>query len=205
MEVADRPRAEDDDRLREGDPRLPRRADDAGEGFGERQDLGRDVVWRGDHEPPGHRDVVGEGAVRRDAELPHGRAVQDLVPAAPVAAPAADVHVDDDGLAFGQPRDPAPERRDVAGELVARDQREPVGGVGPVEDVEVRAADARPRDADEGLALAGIGARNVPDVEAPGRHEDGGAHGAHLTTPRSFERSMVSAMAAMRMTPKTIR
>ena len=60
---------------------------------------------RRDHQTRRDRDVFGKGSVHGDAHLLHLGAVQDLVPAAPIAARASDVHVDDDRLAFLSPAD----------------------------------------------------------------------------------------------------
>ena len=69
--------------------------------------------------------------------------------------------------------------------------------------MDIRPANACPRDPDQRLVRTGLWPGNLSELEPAGLDQNGGVHRRHFTT-RSFERSMVEAIATIRMIPNTI-
>jgi len=147
-------------------------------GVGQRRGVdGIDVAER--HEVAGRDDdVVGHAAVARDADRTGGDVPADVVsPARARLAPTAAEQLVDghDGRPL-QCRHALAERRDLAHDLVAERDRQREPGAAPVQQVDVRPADAGRQHPKQGLARSRLGARQVDDLRAARAHQSVGAH-----------------------------
>ena len=113
---------------------------------------------------PRRDDVVGEASVARDADRVPVQAVVALVTLAEEAVPAEDARVDGHAVADLEVVDAGADLCDLAGQLVAADQRVRREEVA-VEDVLIGAADAARGDADEDLVRPRLGSGHVAHLD----------------------------------------
>ncbi len=165
--------------------RLARRAHHAGHGFREGCHFGRHACRNRDHQPLGHGDVFGKGAIPCDAHLLHLGAGQDFVPPAPEAGSAADIDIHHDALPGRKALRFPPGLDDQPRELMSGHQRQAIGGIMAMEDVKISAADSGAFDLDQNLARPGHGHGPGFDFEPLRRNEDGSLHRRHGATSRS--------------------